>query len=405
MVQTTKLYEQDSHLKEFDAVILVCEELAGGYRVVLDKTAFFPEGGGQSSDTGYIGELRVTDVQEEKGVIWHTALWEDECRALKQGETVHGRIDWERRFVTMQQHSGEHIVSGLVHARFGYDNVGFHVGSTEVTLDFNGMLSEAQLREIEREANQKVVLNLPIKAWYPSSEELAALPYRSKKEIDGALRIVEIPDCDRCACCAPHVSLTGEIGMIKLTGVQKYKSGVRVSMLCGFLALDDYNRKEESVRDISVLLSAKQDEVAKSVSRQKDEVAALKEKQTNLYKMLCEYRAAEIEEGSDRAVCFVEKEMSQFLRHLGNLAAQRVRGYAAIFAGNDADGWQYILTAAKQDGETVLPSDMKLLAKRMNEALSGRGGGSPQMAQGSLPALARKAIEDFLNAQQEASGF
>ena len=238
---TEKLFYRDSHLKEFTAEVLSCEKRDGHYEVELDRTAFFPEGGGQYADTGVLDEMQVCDVQEKDGRIFH--IMKDRSERVSEyftaGRRVSGRIDWEERFMKMQQHTGEHIVSGLVHARFGYNNVGFHLGSEDCTMDFNGAVTKEELQEIEQEANRAVWKNLPVQVLYPTEEELASMDYRSKIEIEGQIRIVVIPGYDVCACCAPHVNNTGEIGMIKLTGVQRYKGGVRVTMLCGVRALLD----------------------------------------------------------------------------------------------------------------------------------------------------------------------
>lgn len=392
MNQTIKLYETDGHLKELQAVVTACRETDYGYEIALDQTIFFPEGGGQYPDTGTIQGYPVFDVQETDGIVWHRVKAGDHAHPqdIQEGTSVFCAIDWERRFAAMQQHSGEHIVSGLIHKKYGYDNVGFHIGTAEVTLDFNGIVTEEELREIERSANEKVWSNLAVKTWYPEPSEIASIEYRSKKEIDGRLRLVEIPECDVCACCAPHVALTGEIGLIKLTGLQKYKGGVRISMQCGMKALEDYNRREKSVREISVLLSAKPDEVSKAAEKLKGESAALREKQSMLYKKLCACLADKIEKGSDTVLCIEEPEMAVYLRHFANLAAERVTRFAAVFAGNDEQGYQYILAASNRPSAP----DMKPLAAEANKALLGRGGGSSAMVQGTVKAK-REEIETW----------
>ena len=283
---TEKLYYEDSHLKKFTAVVQECLKAGDRYQVVLDRTAFFPEGGGQYADTGMLEEVHVLDVQEKDGIIYHLT-----DRALFPGAGVTGRIDWEERFMKMQQHTGEHIVSGLVHARFGYRNVGFHLGTTDCTMDFNGEITKEELLEIEKEANQAVIQNLDVMVSYPSAEELKSLEYRSKIEIEGQVRIVTIPGYDVCACCAPHVNKTGEIGQIKLTNVQRYKGGVRVTMLCGFRALADYNRKLHAVRQISAALCAKEDETTEAVGHLQEECAQWKQRVINLQKEILGYKA------------------------------------------------------------------------------------------------------------------
>ena len=245
----------------------------------LDRTAFFPEGGGQYADTGTLDEMQVCDVQEKDGRIFH--IMEDKSEQIPEyftvGRSVSGRINWEERFMKMQQHTGEHIVSGLVHARFGYNNVGFHLGSEDCTMDFNGIITKEELQEIEREANRAVWKNLPVEVLYPSEEELASMEYRSKIEIEGQVRIVVIPGYDVCACCAPHVKYTGEVGVIKLTNVQRYKGGVRVTMLCGVRALLDYEEKQREVQSVSAMLCARENEIAEAVEHLRKECGDLKQ--------------------------------------------------------------------------------------------------------------------------------
>ena len=232
---TEKLFYQDSHRSTFTAIVQEVRPSGNGYEIILDRTAFFPEGGGQSSDTGSLGGVSVSDVQEIDGKIIHYT-----DGPLVEGTEVEGCIDWTERFSKMQQHTGEHIVSGLIHKIYGYHNVGFHLGTDSVTLDFNGVVPKEKLHEIEQLANEAVAKNLPVQVLYPMDEELSKISYRSKIEIEGQVRIVVIDGYDVCACCAPHVKQTGEIGLIKLVGMQNYKGGVRISMLCGFRALEDY---------------------------------------------------------------------------------------------------------------------------------------------------------------------
>ena len=228
MKETAKLYYADGYVREFDACVVSCRPEGERYRVVLDRTAFFPEGGGQYGDVGCLDGVQVTDTKEKGGIIFH-----ETDTALEEGKCVHGILDWEVRFDRMQQHSGEHIVSGIVHRRFGYENVGFHLGDDYCTMDFNGPITKEELKEIEWEANRAVFENLDVLVTYPSKDELAQMEYRSKIEIDGQVRIVTIPGYDVCACCAPHVKKTGEIGLIKLVNRMNYKGGERITMLCG----------------------------------------------------------------------------------------------------------------------------------------------------------------------------
>lgn len=257
-----KLYQQDPFLTRFTAQVVSCAADKGGWSVVLDRTAFYPEGGGQPWDTGTLNGIPVTQVQEQDGAVVHT------CAArLEPGTQVEGAVDWARRFDLMQQHSGEHIVSGLIHSTYGYDNVGFHLGSDLVTIDFNGPLEEEDLRDIELRANQYIWEDRPVSVTYPTTKELAALDYRSKKAISGQVRIVSFPGADTCACCGTHVASAGQVGLVKLLSVQKFREGVRVELLCGGRALSYLDRVLGQNRRISNLLSAKPFETAGGVER------------------------------------------------------------------------------------------------------------------------------------------
>lgn len=373
---TEKLYYMDSHIKEFDAVVRECIQTESGYRVVLDRTAFFPEGGGQYADTGFLiienrEWARVLDVHEKNGIVYHYT-----DRPLAAGTAVKGKLDWERRFESMQQHTGEHIISGLVHGRFGYNNVGFHLGADYCTMDFDGPMTKEELREIELEANRTVYQNLDIEVLYPSKEALKDMEYRSKIEIEGQVRIVNIPGVDTCACCAPHVKKTGEIGNIKLVNMVNYKGGERIYMLCGFRALADHEEKEENAKAVSALLCAKESEIAEAVGRLKDEQVSLKGKLIELKRRLLKYRAEETEiSGAITAVFDRELEGNE-PRELMNQLLARGAKVCAIFAGTDEDGYRYVLGSHSED--------VRPLCKRLNEAFHGRGGGKPEMVQGSL---------------------
>lgn len=368
---TEKLFYQDSHLKEFTARVQMCQPKKDAYEVVLDRTAFFPEGGGQYADTGLLGDVRVLDVHERDGIIYHLTE-----APIEAGIEVTGKIDWELRFMKMQQHTGEHIVSGLVHARFGYNNVGFHLGSEDCTMDFNGEITKEELKEIEWAANEAVSGNLEVQVSYPSKEELEVMEYRSKIEIEGQVRIVTIPGYDVCACCAPHVNHTGEIGLVKLTNVQRYKGGVRVTMLCGFRALRDYREKESHVKNISALLCAKENEVFQAVEHLKEEQGRLKAKLAENERKLLEYRAKEIP-AEDDFVCLFEKELEgDGPRILMNLVLAEGKIGCAVFLETGREEYRYVIGSKTMD--------MRPIAKGLNEEFSGRGGGKPEMVQGSL---------------------
>lgn len=384
---TEKLFYQDSRIRKFTARVESCRETEKNqYEVVLDRTAFFPEEGGQYADSGRLfqgeQEIPVFDVQEKNGILIHYTE-----KALQEGTEITGEIDYEERFSKMQQHTGEHIVSGIVHRRFGYNNVGFHLGNEEVTMDFDGMLTMEQIREIEREANEAVAANVEIQVLYPTKEELKDIAYRSKMEIEGQVRIVRIPGWDTCACCAPHVTATGEIGIIKLTGAIKYKGGMRVSMLCGFRALEDYNRKEESVIAISRKLSAKPETIVEAVERLEKEIQAGKEKIIRLQEQYIKGILAGVKPEDTCVLLFEEELDPAAMRSFVNDAMEITTGICGVFIGNEEEGYRYVLGSKEQN--------INAIAKEMNQAFNGRGGGKPPMVQGSLKAV-KENIEEFL---------
>ena len=389
---TEKLFYKDSYTKEFQARVLSCTECEGSYQAVLTRTAFFPEGGGQSADTGFFytedgREIPVTDVQEKEGMVFHYI-----SSPVKEGEEIKGKLDFAERFSKMQQHTGEHIVSGLVNRHFGYHNVGFHLGAEEVTMDYDGVLTREDLEQIEMEANQAVAENIPVVVLYPGEEELKKITYRSKIEIEGQVRIVQIPGYDSCACCAPHVKETGSIGLIKLVGAIHYKGGMRVSMLCGFRALMDYRMKEKNVIRISNLLSSKQEDTAQAVERLGQEINRQKEKIKSLqqrYVDLC------LEEAGNQAktdpgkniLLFVEELDMAARRNFVNAAMDMTEGFAGVFVGNEEEGYQYVLGSRSRDIQDA--------GKKLNARFQGKGGGRPPMIQGSLEGKERE-IREFL---------
>lgn len=370
---TEKLYYQDSHIKEFDAQVVSCEwnEKKGYYEVILDRTAFFPEGGGQYADTGFLDVVKVEDARERDGEVLHLVK-----EPLEPGGLVHGKIDFEDRFSKMQQHTGEHIVSGLVHRTFGYDNVGFHLGQELVTMDFNGIFTEDELRMIELQANQAVAANLEIRVDYPSQEELGRLEYRSKKELTGQVRIVTVPGYDVCACCAPHVKQTGEIGIIRLTDAVKYKGGTRVTMVCGFRALKDYRVKEDNVREISRLLSARPCEVAEAVRRLQTEASQWREKTLALQSRYMEQKLEEIALGVENCILFEEELDRNVARRFVDAGMGRCSGLCGLFLGSDEKGYQFTLGSKTADLKAVLAD--------FYQEFDGKGGGRGEMVQGTV---------------------
>lgn len=382
---TEKLYENDSYLRDFTAQVLRCEPLGEGHKhpegcafgIVLDRTAFFPEGGGQTADTGNLGSATVLDVQEIGGEIVHLT-----DSALTEGSEVRGVLNWEQRFRKMQNHTGEHLISGIVHTQFGYDNVGFHLGSDGVTVDFSGPLSEAELNFVEYIANRVVGLNVPVTVSYPTPAECAVLDYRSKLDLTENIRIVTIEGWDVCACCAPHVDRTGAVGGIKLLGSESWKGGVRVRMLCGLDALDDYRKRCDNTQRISNMLSVPQLESADAVWRLMQSVQTEREESARLRRALLDCKIAALQKTDGDLVLFEGDLDGNALRSLVNAGVPLCGGVCAAFSGSDEDGYRYIIGSAAKP--------LRAWSRELNAALNGRGGGSDQMIQGSVKATAEQ---------------
>ena len=366
---TEKLYYTDSHIHEFSARVLSCEKAKKGFAVILDKTAFFPEGGGQPADTGFIGPAAVRDVQEQNSEIFHYT-----DQALTPGEEYACALDWEQRLCRMQNHSGEHIVSGITHKLYGFDNVGFHMGAECMTIDFSGELSWEQLTEIETLANQAVRDDLPVKTCFPGPEALSQMEYRSKLELTRDVRIVEIPGTDRCACCAPHVKRTGEIGLIKLLSAERHRGGVRIELVCGMDALRECRLMQENVTAVSGLLSAKRAKSAAAVERVLAEQARLKERVAELSMALARLKAERFgyTEGN---ICVFDKVLDEVaLRELVNLLMEKCGGMAGAFSGSDETGYMYIIGSKN--------IDLRSHSREINAAINGKGGGTAEMIRG-----------------------
>ena len=372
MMGTRRLYYENVYIKEFDAEVLQCREGKNGYEIILDESAFYPEGGGQPCDTGSLGDAEVKDVQEKDGELIHYT-----DKALEEGAKVHGKINWERRFDLMQQHSGEHMVSGLVHEKYGYNNVGFHMGSDVITIDFSGVLDEEQLQEIEDRVNEKIWENAPVQITYPSGEELENIPYRSKKELTGQVRIVEFPGTDICACCGTHVTHTGEIGAVKFLSVVKFRQGVRVEMISGKRVIDYFSKIAKENSKVSVLLSAKPQETSKAVERLQEENFRLKGKILDMEEEIFK-AAAEKWEGAGSVLIFKKNMEADSVRKLTDAVMQTCCGCCAVFSDNGDGTYKYAM--GEKDG------NLREFTKEMNQALNGRGGGKPFFVQGSVSA-------------------
>lgn len=380
---TEKLYYQDPYLFTFRATVQSCAECAKGFEVTLDRTAFFPEEGGQYADSGLLSGIKVLDVKEKDGEIVHLL-----DNPLPVSAEVIGQIDEDQRIRKMQNHTGEHIVSGLFHSLYGLNNVGFHLGHDDVTIDLSGEVTRSDLDRVELLANEAIWKNLPVLAAFPSAEELAALEYRSKLELTENVRIVTVPGYDVCACCAPHVRYTGEIGQIKLLDFARYKGGVRIHMLCGIDALLDYRLKYANVAAISGKLTAPQAEVAEAVDKLSAELQAKKQDILSLQSALADCLLTSMPDSPEVALFFENRLDMPIRRRLINTAAEKCARLAALFCGNDQSGYTYLI------GSTSL--NLKDWSRTFHTALGGRGGGSPTMIQGSIPAK-RQEIEEFLN--------
>ena len=378
---TKKLYDLDSHLSVFTAQVLACAPAGEGrWTILLDQTAFFPEGGGQLPDQGTLGQANVLDVQETPQGILHTT-----DAPLEVGAMVTGTLDWPLRFRRMQCHSGEHVISGVAHNLFGCTNVGFHMGETEVILDFDKELTQAQIDTIEETANRIIWSNRPITAEYPAPEVLKDLDYRSKLDLTENVRIVTIPDCDVCACCAPHVHFTGEIGMVKLLSTMRHRGGIRIWMVAGEQAWKDYRTKQTNVAAISAALSVKQHETAQGVERMKAELEAayLALKETKM--ALAAEKCKSLPQTEGNLILFEEDLDSQSMRTLVNTGMERCGGVCAVFVGKDGQ-YRHVMGS-----KTV---DLRAQSKAIHQALGGKGGGQPTMIQGSVTAT-REQIEAY----------
>lgn len=378
-MEVRKLYYEDCHLREFTARVTGCEETEKGWLVTLDATAFYPEGGGQSCDLGTLGEARVLDVQEQGEQVIHLC-----DKALSVGNTVTGTIDWERRFDLMQQHSGEHILSGLIHEKFGYHNVGFHIGADVMEVDFDGPITWEELLALEARANEAVWKNLPIECSFPAPEALPQIAYRSKKALDWPVRIVQVPGYDTCACCGVHVGHTGQVGLIKVLSCVKFHQGVRIEMLCGGRAYRYLGQIFEQNRQVSQQFSAKPLETGDAARRFSQQLNEEKFRATGLQKKLFAAIAAQYA-GKGQVIHFEEDLPASAVRELTDRIAALCGGTAAVLSGTDENGYSIC----------ILGADAKELGTAMTQTLGGRGGGKPGTFQGSIKATKETLLALF----------
>ena len=404
---TERLYETNAYLTRCEAAVLsVCKlpadktdassderdvqrESECRMEIILDRTVFFPEGGGQSSDIGWICKTgngnncrsamyAVTDVQILDGVIRHTVSCpEDDAMFFQPGDQVILQINWERRFGFMQNHTGEHILSGLMHNRYGFDNIGFHLSDNSVTLDVNGQLSEEEILLLEWEANEVIYRNLPVEVSYPDKDELEKISYRSKIEIEGQVRLVTIPEVDVCACCATHVRRTGEIGLIKIVKTLRFNGGMRLFIACGRRAFALMQKRQQRIEEVSHLTNRSQDEIGDGVKHLLDEIGELKQKNRDLEYKAAFLRLETIPEDQENVFLFVGDMDNIVQRNLVNRLCEEHDGFCGVFAGSDKENkYRYIVGSRKMDSRNV--------QKVLREKLGAKGGGKPEMIQGSV---------------------
>ena len=380
-METRKLYYENCHLADFSARVLSCEQSEKGWNVVLDQTAFYPEGGGQASDVGVLGNVHVLHASEAGETVVHLC-----DGALEVGAEVAGRIDWNHRFDLMQQHTGEHIISGLIHAKYGHHNTGFHMGADVITIDFDGIVPPEDLAEIENAANRAIWSDIPLKIWTPDPEELETVFYRTKRALPWPVRIVQVPGYDSCACCGVHVERTGEVGLVKLFSSVRFRSGSRIELLCGRRALEFLSRNYEQNLQVSRAFSAKLTETGAAADRMNEMLGQQKARIAALETRIFESIAAECA-GKGNVLIFREGLDSVMVRKLADMAADSCGGIAAVFSGSDEGGYSYCLVTRE--------GDLRQFGREMNAALNGRGGGKPGFQQGSVRAACEAVLTHF----------
>ena len=380
ILPTIKLYENDSYIKEFSATVISCDKTDGGFLVVLDKTAFFPEGGGQDADKGVINDIDVLDVQIKDDIIYHKLE-----KAFEIGSTVDCKIDWDTRFSRMQNHTGEHIVSGVIHRTFGYNNVGFHMNDTLVTFDVDGPLTDDDIKLVEKKANEAIYANNSIKAIYPIPEELPNYDYRSKLDITEGVRLIEIENTDLCACCAPHVARTGEVGIIKITSYIPYKKGTRIEMICGALALNDYINLHNANKQIMNMLSAKRFETPNAVERIQTELTNARAESRKLSSELAMLKMEK--HNKDNKVCvFIDGASYDELRNCSNALIEE-HEYCYLFSNTDENNYIYVVSSKE--------NSVRDLVQEINKTFNGKGGGRDTYAQGKITATKEEILNCF----------
>jgi len=382
MEKTLRLFDDDSYISEFEASVRASYEEDNKHLTVLDRTAFFPEEGGQSCDKGYISDSAVSHVFEKEGVIYHVT-----DKSFSVGEAVKCSIDFAERYRKMQSHTGEHVLCGVAHRLWGAENVGFHLSEEYVRVDFDIYLDSEKVSFLEREANRAIAGNHPVTAWYPSPEELEATPFRSKDGIKGEVRLVKIEDVDVCACCAPHVRTTSEVGVLKVVDSIKYKGGTRLEIVCGPDAVELFIKEHAALSELAASYSVKREALKEAVNRQREELSDVTYKLRRARRELMAHTLSALQPTEENYTFFYDDADGEEVREFLNGAAAKCR-VAAAFIGDDEKGYRYIIRSDK--------ADLKALCREINEELSGRGGGSPAMIQGSCTGKA-ETIKKFFN--------
>ena len=369
------------------AVVQECVPLKAGFGIVLDQTVFFPEGGGQLSDTGWLeaaGErIPVSHVRTQEGVILHEV-----SRELSTGCEVGAVLDWPVRFDHMQQHCGEHLLSYAFWKLFGADNVGFHMNPDIVTIDLNKEVTADEAREAETLANQHIQENRSIHAQWMEHSEAAGLTTRKFNEkLTGQLRIVSVEGSDICTCCGTHPPATGMVGLLKIFKLEKHKEGTRVYFLCGRLALQEIGRRLDALAEASRFLSIREEEIHAAVTRLREENQRLRETLHERNAALMENEVRKLlanppadEEGNVRLTLLSDTLDAAGAKALVSRLAEVPKARVTVaYASNDRIN--YIL--ALGDGAS---GSCRERLQLLNAALGGRGGGKDSLAQGSAPA-------------------
>lgn len=409
-IPTKKLYDEDAYCREFRARVLSCKRLSdGSQNLILDQSAFFPDAGGQSCDTGWVWQegaspLRVSQVRLQDGILIHTVVEQadpgyageaapgHEGQVFQAGAEIFAKLDFEARYDKMQQHTGEHIFSGLVNRRYGYHNVGFHLGDDEVTMDFDGRLEEEQIRELEEVANRIIRQNLPVTASFPSAEEQKQLTWRSKKEIDSeSLRLVTIPGVDVCACCAPHVKRTGEVNLLKVESFQNYKKGTRIFLCCGERAYHLFQKEHRMVRALAQECTTSYENLPDRFHQMQQEILQWKLRASGQMEELLSYRILELPKRGESLVLFLKEgeEEGSLLRKAANQLMQRGAVLCAVFSRKAEGGFSFVIGSPQNRANECL--------QKMKEAFAVRGGGSPEMVQGSVQETTEQELEAFFS--------